>query len=254
MMDPHDFDRDVHAWLDGELPPEAAARMQAAADASPELAERAALHRALDARIRGALSAEPAAAATVAAMAARARAGAPSIVRRPWYLRRRVAAVAATLLVAGTVMWAFCIGPFECRYLIALEAAADDPAGQPGPAAEELMRRAGLPTRVGDALAQEPPVALAVDFINLHTNGLRVDYWRPDGSYFRVTLSECCTHRPSANRKIERDGREWWTTEYDGHRLVAFDRPQCSFVYCVVGPAGSDRVFAEAAALRDAIQ
>lgn len=253
MMDPRDFERDLEAWLDGELPEDAAARMKAAADASPAFAERAALHRAIDARIRGALSSEPAAVATVAAMAARARGDAPSAIRRPWYLRPMMAA-AAVLLVAGTIMWWFCIGPFECRFLMALEKAAVDTSAVPGARADDLMRRSGLPDRVGEAIAMQPAVALAMEFAGVHANGLRVEYVRPDHSSFFVTVSECPTRRPSEFRKTEIEGRIWWKTDYDGHRMVAFDRPQCPFVYCVVGPAGADCVFDEAVELRDAIQ
>ena len=252
-MDPSDFDRDLQPWLDGELPPEAAARMQAAADACPELTERVALHRALDGRIRGALASEPAAVATVRAMAARARGRTPSIARRPWYFRP-VAAAAAVLIVTGVVLWTFCIGPFECRYLIALEKAADDVAAVPGPAADELLRRSGLPDHVGDAVRAEPAVALPVDFIDLHTPGLRVIYVRPDRSSFCVTLSECATRRPSANRRTSWGGKQWWMTDYDDHRLVAFDCPKCPFVYCVLGPVGEEHVFEDAAALREAMR
>lgn len=254
MMDPADFERDLDAWIDDELPAESAARMQAAADASAELAERAALRRSLEERVRGALSAEPSAVATVREMAARARGAGAPVLRRPWYARRPLTIAASLLIVVGGFMWAFCIGPFECRFLMALERAADDPAALPGPAADELMHRSGLPLRVGDALAAEPVVALAIEFANVSTRGLRVDYVRPDGSSFRVTASECPSHRPSASRGVERDGRKWWMSEYDGHRLVAFDRPGCDFVYCVVGPPGADCVLREAAALRDAIR
>jgi hypothetical protein len=252
-MDPLDFERDLEAWLDGELPPAAAARMQAAADASPELAERAALQRALDARIRGALLAEPAAVATVRAMAARARGAAPS-VRPPWILRRPLFAMAATVLVAVTLMWWFCIGPFECRYLMAFERASNDAAAAPGPGADDLVRRSGLPDRVGDARAATPAVRAPLDVFVFHFDGARMDYVRPDGSSIRVAVSESAQKRPSRSKRVDRDGRQWWVTDHGGLRMVAFDRPDCPFVYCVIGPAGADSVFAEAAALRDAIR
>jgi hypothetical protein len=251
---PGDFERDLDAWIDGELPADAAARMQAAVDASPELAERAALQRSLDARMRDALAAEPAAAAIVREMALRASGLHAPAARRTWSAPRIVSVAASLVIVAGVLLWTLCIGPFECRFLVALEKAADDPSALPGPAADELMNRSGLPLRVGDALAVEPVVALAIEFADCRTKGLRVDYARPDTSSFRVTASECPTKRPSSSRIVEWEGRSWWTSEYDGHRLVAFDRPGCDFVYCVVGPAGSDCVFKEAAALRDAIR
>lgn len=254
MTAPGEFERDLHAWIDGELPDDAAARMQAAADASPELAERVELQRAFDARMRAALSADPSAAAAVRAMAVRASGRNAPPVRGSWSVTRIAMVAASLLIVSGVLLWTFCIGPFECRFLVALENAADDPAAVPGPAADELMRRSGLPLRVGDALAAEPVVALAIDFAEHRTKGLRVDYVRQDSSAFRVTASECPSKRPSASRVVEWEGRKWWMSEYDGHRLVAFDRPGSDFVYCVVGAAGADCVFREAAALRDAIR
>ena len=252
-MDPRDFDRDLEPWLDGELPPDAAARMQAAADASPELTERVALHRALDARVRRALLAETAAVATVRAMAARARGAAPAL-RRPWILRRYVFAAAATVLVGVTLMWWLCIGPFECRYLMAFERASDDASAAQAPAADALVRRSGLPDRVGDALLATPAVHVPMDVFVFHFDAVRVDYVRPDGSSFRVSVSESEGKRPSRSKTVERDGRKWWTTDHGGRRMVAFDCPGRPFVYCVIGPAGSDDVFAEAVRLREAIR
>jgi hypothetical protein len=252
-MDPRDFDRDLETWLDGELPPDAAARMQAAADSTPELAERAALHRALEARIRGALLAEPAAVATVRAMTARARGAAPAL-RRPWILRRHVLAAAATVLVAVTLMWWLCIGPFECRYLMAFERASNDASAMQAPAADDLVRRSGLPERVGDAIAATPAVRVPMDVFVFHFDAVRTDYVRPDGSSFRVAVSESAGKRPSRSKTVERDGRKWWTTDHGGRRMVAFDCPGRPFVYCVIGRAGAEEVFAEAAELRDAIR
>jgi hypothetical protein len=252
-MDPRDFDRDFEAWLDGELPPEAAARMQAAADATPELAERAALHREIDARIRGALIAEPAAVATVRAMAARARGAAPAL-RRPWILRGWVSAAAAAVLVGVTLMWWLCIGPFECRYLMAFERASREVCVAPGAEADDLVLRSGLPDQVGEARATEPAVHVPMDVFVFHFDAVRADYMAPDGSSFRVAVSESDGKRPSRSKTVERDGRKWWTTDHGGHRMVAFDCPGRPFVYCVIGPAGADEVWAQATALRDAIR
>lgn len=49
-------DEEFFAWLDGELEDEAAARVAALVAASPELAARAAEHRALEGRLRGAFA------------------------------------------------------------------------------------------------------------------------------------------------------------------------------------------------------
>ncbi len=248
-MDARDFDRDLHAWLDGELAPDAAARMQAAADASPEFAERVELARQFDRRMRRALVSDPAAAETVRAMLARARSQPEGRLLR---LPRGAMKIAAALLLAVTAgMWWTCIPPFECAYLEALESASHDAAAVPG--GPELATKFDLPDVLGDALPAKPPAATTLDFYVWHLTGVRLDYVRPDGSAFHVTACDSQNIRPSFRRAVEREGQTWWIADVAGGRIVAFEHPRSDIVFAVTGAKGDDSVFAAAKTLRASI-
>ena len=107
-------EQELHAYVDGELPPDAQARVAAAIAADPALARRADAERALRARLRAALDPvleEPVPARLRALLdhpqppAERSATGmAPP--RRRWRGRRApVYALAASLLVLGVALW-----------------------------------------------------------------------------------------------------------------------------------------------------
>lgn len=109
-------DEKFFAWLDGELPPEEAARVEAEVTADPELSRKAAEHRALAASLRGAFD-TVAAAPVPASVAAATRPPQDNVVdlaraRQARTARRtplwaQMATLAATLAVgifAGNLM------------------------------------------------------------------------------------------------------------------------------------------------------
>ena len=100
-------DEQFFAWLDGELDPQAAAKVAAQVAADPELQRKAEAHRSMQARLRGAfepLLAAPSAASNVIDLgAARKR----QATRRAWPGVAQWAAIAATLvigIVTGTMI------------------------------------------------------------------------------------------------------------------------------------------------------
>src|SRR5206468_10795688 len=58
MEESRELELDLMAYVDGQLPPERVARIEAAINASPELKARVAAERALDARMRRALASD----------------------------------------------------------------------------------------------------------------------------------------------------------------------------------------------------
>jgi hypothetical protein len=251
-MDAREFDRDLHAWLDGELPPEHAARMQAAADASPDLARRVAMERALAARVQRALMSDPGSVETVRAMVARARATrAPA--GRILGVPRGVLRIAASLLVvAVTGMWWFCIPPFECSYMQALEAASHDPNAKPGIAAEEFAKKYGMPGEIDGAFATQPVATVHLHFWFWDLDGVRLDYTYADGRAVQVVVCESDRIKPSVRRHVVRDGMDWWMGDVAGRSVVAFVKPggDGGDLCAVTGPAGDKSVYAAAKALR----
>ena len=253
-MSASEFDRDLEAWLDGELPPACAAAMQAAVDASPELAERAALEREFDQRMRRALASDAGSVETVRGMLAKARTQSVP-AGRMLRLPRGAMKIAAGLLIAVTGgMWWLCIPPFECAFMQALEVAAEDRAAVPGAAADEALARSGLPAEVDGALAAHPAAIATLDFWFWHLTGVRLDYVRPDGSVFHTVLCEKSDVHPSIRRSVERDGEEWWMGEMGGSHVVAFTVKDGTGVCAVTGTTGDESVYAAAKALRASLR
>jgi hypothetical protein len=252
-MDGAEFERDLHAWLDGELPPERAARMQAAADASPELAKRVAMERVFHVRVKHALQSDAGSAEVVREMAARARAArapAPILGLPRWALR---SAAAASIVFAA--MWWFCVPPFECTYLQALEAASHDPNAVPGPEADAFAREYGLPACIGGAKAAAPVAATSIDFWFWHLKGVRQDYVCGSGAAYQVVVCDSPRIFPSVRRRVERDGETWWIADIAGRRVVAFFKPGGSDeLCCVTGTTADDSVYAHAKAFRDSFR
>jgi hypothetical protein len=114
------------AWLDGELPPEEASRIEAEVAASPELSRRAEEHRAMAARLRGAFD-SVAVAPVPEQIAAAVRPAQENVLdlsaarekrsaRRPFPLWTQAAAMAATLAVgvfAGNILSGGPTGPIQ---------------------------------------------------------------------------------------------------------------------------------------------
>jgi hypothetical protein len=250
-MDARDFARDLHAWLDGELPPEHAARMQAAADASPDLTQRVAMERALAGRVQRALMSDPGSVETVRAMVARARAPRAPSGRILGLPRGALRIAASFLVVAVTGMWWFCIPPFECSYMQALEAASHDPNAVPGTAADDFVNEYKMPREIDGAVITAPAATVHLDFWAWHLVGARLDYVRADASAVRVVICDSEKIKPSIRREVERDGMKWWIADIAGRRVVAFVKPGGDDDLCAVtGRAGDESVYAAAKALR----
>jgi hypothetical protein len=254
-MDASEFERDLGPWIDGELPADQAARMQAAADASPDLARRAALERRFHERIQTAMSSD-ADASKVAAMIERARARAAPTGRLRALPRSAWRAVAAVLVVAVAGMWWFCVPPFECSYMQALEAASHDAAAAPGAEADAMAERFRLPAKLDGAVAARPAAATRLDVFVRHLSGVRLDYVRPDGAAaFHVVACDSPDFHPSIRRRVERDGARWWTCDVGENCTWAFQSDDAQVVYAVTGPDDDDpKLYAAAKALRASLR
>jgi hypothetical protein len=254
-MDAGEFERDLGPWIDGELPADRAADMQAAADASPDLARRAAFERRFHARVRKSMSSD-ADAAVVAGMIERARAAEAPAGRLRALPRATWRAAAAVLVVAVTGMWWFCVPPFECAYMQALDAASHDVAAAPGAEADAMAKRFGLPGELDGAKAAPPAAATRLDVVFHHLPGVRLDYVRPDGaSAFHVVACDSPTLHPSIRRRVERDGARWWTCDVGEDCTWAFQSADGAVIYAVTGPDDDDAsLYAAAKALRACVK
>ena len=119
-------EEEFFAWLDGELPPEEASRIEAEVAASPELSRKAEEHRAMAAKLKGAFGAIAAAPVPdrIAAAASPARQNVVDLGkareersgRRSLPLWTQAAAMAATLAVgvfAGNMLSGGSVGPVQ---------------------------------------------------------------------------------------------------------------------------------------------
>jgi hypothetical protein len=254
-MDAHDFERELGAWIDGELPAERAARMQSAVDASPELARRAEFERRLHARLKRAMTSD-ADAAVVATMLERARASAPpagGLRRRPWATWR---AVAAAIVIGFVGAWWFCVPPFECAYLQAITAAAQDSAAAPGADADATAARLRLPSAIGDTVAS--PTAAATQFVvgGRHISVVRLAYVHANGAVaFHVLACESPNFHPSIRRHLVRDDKGWWNADIHENCTWAFQSADAQVVYAVTGPETDEvALYAAAKVLRDDVK
>jgi len=253
-----EFERDLEAWIDGELPPERAAAMRAAADASPDLARRAASERRFHERVKKAMASDAAIDdAAIRAMLAKARGenrAAGRLFRVP---RGAWRALAAGVVVAVAGMWWFCVPPFECAYMQALEAATHDAAAaKPGADADALAMKFRLPAAIDGAVAARPAAATRLDVFIRHLDGVRLDYVKPDAvTAFHVVACDSPGFHPSIRRRLDRDGVRWWTCDLDGNCTWAFQAEGTDVVYSVTGPEKiDDEVYAAAKDLRRCVR
>lgn len=228
MIDAREFDRLLFPWIDGELPPDRAAEMAKWCDAHADARSRADAERAFEGRVRTALLSDASGAGLVADAIRRARA-APArgrVVRFP----RWIAAAAASVVVAISGMWWFCIPPFECAFLQAVEAAAEDP---------------GLGEETVEGLLRER-VAMVCD-----EGGCA---WRTiveiDGGRAAILLA-ASEHEPSVRRRREIDGRIWWVGEEHGRHVVVFPDPAQRGLWSFVGTQDEATLLSAAVRFRD---
>lgn len=247
-MDDLEFRTDLETWLDGELPPDRAAAMQAFADASPEHAALAAAHRAWNERVRAALVADVDARATVAGILAATRPRARVQPPRRLALVRPFAAAAAVLMMATSLAWFYCVGPFECAYLEALERAVEAPVEVDPDRVADLVGQlgAGIPHPTTPC---EGPSAVRVAHGGDHM-ALRYCYELPSGSAVALWC-DAGADRPSFRRRVVKYGRTWWITELDGRSVVAFLDCTGTRLCCLVGEQSPEELMQAAGGILD---
>ena len=242
----HDlFEERLLAWIDGELPTGESDEMQAFVDANPELVDRVAAERRFEDQFRDALlrTVDFDADARMAELLTRARPDAdqpaapvhslrpaPSPILR---LLRPLTGVAAAMLLATSLSWFYCIGPFECPYLEAVERVVANPNGTPAAALQvpgyESEDDASVRSMVSSTHGGEALVM-----------GLEC----PHHGAFHLVIGESDTGRPSFRRRIEHEGHTWWMGEEAGKRFVAFVHPERDQLIWLVGPQGEDELLA----------
>lgn len=238
----------LFAHVDGELRGDLASAAVDHEDRCSACRERALFERGLEARIGAALlAAEPS--PDVAEILRRARAGEGGLRRARLVTLRRLVAAAAALLVAVQAAWFFCIPPFECALLQAVEAAAEAPASAPTSAPEILTR-----LRPPEAVAEFHRVGDA-EIVRVGTAGsalgMRARYEGADGSFAAVWCAPD-GHEPSFRRRTERGGCSWWIADENGHRVVAWMCPDTGTMCTLVGALPEDRLLSVASELRHA--
>jgi len=131
--------------------------------------------------------------------------------------------VAAVLGVG--FMWLYCVPPFECGVLRAMDQAVDAPAE-----------------------GHERVEGRDCDCVLLDCGGVH----HADRSAFPMgggdaVLLRCADDlTPSFRRGFERDGRKWWDCEQGGRRLVAFRDPLDGGLWCLVGTQDAEAIYAAA--------
>ncbi|MCE9636292.1 MAG: hypothetical protein K8T90_11370 [Planctomycetes bacterium] len=259
MIDPAQFAERLEIWLDGELPPDEAAEMEAFCAAHPDARARADAERAFDARVRQALLAAPTAPtdarsgsdSVMAALAtARRTAGVvpavqapPPVADRPESHPSRARLLTFPKWVSGTAavlglaaMWMNCIPPFECPYVEALEAAASAPSD----GSAEL-----------DGLTRERvSLQINVPFLTIPSSRALRTRVPVDGGEAVLLMSESPGHRPSFRRERKIDGETWWIASENGQTLVAFEDPGNRGLWCFVGPEAEATLVSAARKLR----
>jgi hypothetical protein len=245
-MDETEFLRLLPAWSEGSLDDVAADGMAAYVDANPAAVHLAESHDAFDRRVRDALLEGVDGHAVVQRFLAEARVPATVGTQKPFsrhMLALRVAAsLAAALLVAFSFGWFYCIGPFECAYLEALERARDEPAVDRGAAfAVPAVEPPGA-QRLGDR------VTVQVSYRAPRLADL--SRYEMDGSELTVLWCQSGDALPSFRRRVKKDGQDWWVADENGIRMVAFFDAPRSVLCCVMGDLPQERLLAVADGLR----
>ena len=165
---------------------------------------------------------------------------------------RGLLAVAATLLLAVQAAWFFCIPPFECSYLQAVERATREVGTplRPGVVAPPVAGRIVVaPALLGFDLDGE---ASLVDVGHRPgERGVRARYSRADES-FDVVWSDPGGATPSFRRRRDMDGRTWWIAEENGNRIVAWICPVTETLCSLVSDLPEDRLLGYAEEMRSA--
>lgn len=230
-LDARAFDERLHAWLDGELSPDAERAMESWCETHPEAKDLAERERAFDARIRGALLAGNGGRETVATALRRTR---PAT---PLFARRGIAAAASVLVAVTGFLWFNCVPPFECSYVGAMESAATLPAVRSEPLAAD---------RMSAALGVVGTVSATFDLVNVkHCCGEESARWSlalADGTRVAVVEGRCSHTDPSFRRLRESDGWSCWVAEKKDDTVVCFRDPGSGRLISLVAPVPAARL------------
>ena len=248
-MNCDDFRSHLLTYVDGELAEPQVSAAAAHESQCDDCCGRVRFERAFEERIGTALLAD-APERDVAELLGRIRLGAaPSPPGRVLTLRRLVA-TAAGLLLAVQAAWFFCIPPFECSYLQAVEAAAA-PTVAPVNASEtapERLARLTVPATIGDARLDGEPV-----LVHLGDAGgdyaMRARYLGGEGA-FTVLWCDPGGMQPSFRRRTSRAGDDWWIATENGNHLVAWMCPYTETMCTLVGEIPEETLIAAASDLR----
>ncbi len=276
-----EFRAQLFPYLDGELDEAATGTAAAHVADCADCAGRTAFERALEKRLQTALLADVGALDSVALVAAARRSppldsptpasavssgvsssstGTSSSTRtgRPGHVlrfltARRLLAVAAALLIAVQAAWFFCIPPFECSYLQAVERTVDAEGTplRPGVVGPPLAERIEVtPEVLGYRLEGEATV-VDLGLGETANSAVRARYAQ-NGEVVHVVWSDMGGAEPSFRRKREFDGRSWWVATENGHNLVAWMCPVTESLCTLVSELPEERLLDVADKLRAA--
>jgi hypothetical protein len=278
-MNCDDFREHLFPFVDGELSGPQAGLAAAHVGECSDCADRAEFERRLESRMHSALMTDANAfdaaavvaaargrvadevvveAKAVEAVAVEAVAGDASAsgAGRGRLLRFRGArgllAVAATLLLAVQTAWFFCIPPFECSYLQAVERATREVGTplRPGVVAPPIASRVAVaPALLGFDLEGE--ASLVEVGYRPGEQGVRARYSRA-GESFDVVWSNPGGVTPSFRRRYEIDGRTWWIANENGYQIVAWICPVTETLCSLVSDLPEDRLLGYAEEMRSA--
>jgi len=261
-MNCNEFREQLFSFIDGELTGAAVGSASAHVEACTDCAERAEFERELESRMSAALlsgaegfdvSRALAGVDRPAEPVTAERAGTGRVIRFPF--ARRLLAVAATLLIAVQAAWFFCIPPFECSYLQAVELSTreEGTALRPGVAGPRLFERIDVPSTLSGYELQGDPVGLRRGLgdvgYEFATEVVRARY-ALDGESFDVVWSRSNGMEPSFRRKRDEGGQVWWIAEETGNRIVAWMCPDGDTLCTLVGDLPEDRLLEVAGELR----
>ena len=250
-----EFLSQLPGWSAGSLDDAAIAAMEQYVNSNPHAADLADAEREFDARVRDALLVGVDAEQTVAALLAQARPSVPpaqaqatalSHVRprpaRVLLFVRAAAAVAASLLIAFSMGWFYCIGPFECPLIEALEKAAVADAVATTPRNFSAIEH---PDRA------EPQGELEVVDVDYGTSATAVRArYQVAGKDLTVLWASTGEQRPSMRRRVVIKGQEWWIAEENGQRVVLFQDGRSGRLCCLVSETTEKELLAIADRLR----